>query len=367
MTHNIIFYFIRYIMNMSTREIITFNMNDLKQQIKCYDFSGTHVHDISYKIKNDIMSHDLFAICLKKMYNSINTDFIKSEQKFIKYKNDSISLQRHKQYIKGLFQRISRQKYYQKNSINIKNKCNFINKWYKYHRFRKILCKTGSILKNIYAYKIQTFYRKNTKYPPLFDRNNYFFNNEFVLDGENKYEITRYHLLIKEQYKLIEIKEKEIKEFNLLKNKNSYKLFIKKLNIIKQILKDGIENKPLLINDINLYSDSIKLIDNKLQLTSGYIIVYTFLDKIKEYTEYSKIINNCSILIDNINKFIDNDYTTRQINYDDPIQMINELIQPTSIFREYSIPVQDNQISRLVSNSMYNTPEMQLLRQVSCY
>jgi len=45
-----------------------YNMNDIKPKIKikCYDFSGIHVHNISYKITNDIMSHDLFAICLKK-------------------------------------------------------------------------------------------------------------------------------------------------------------------------------------------------------------------------------------------------------------------------------------------------------------
>jgi len=314
----------------------------------------------------------------KKMFNSIENDFIKSEQEFIKYKNDSISLQEKKQYIKVWFERIhffTRQIYFKKNFININNKSNFIGKWYKYHRFRKILCKTGNILKNIYAYKIQTFYRKNTKYPPLFNRynNNYFSNTRFNQHSEDKYkyDIARHHSLIKEAYKFIEINEKEINEFNLLQNKNRYKLLIKKLNIIKQILKDGIENQPLMIDDLNLYSDSVKLIDNKLQLTSGNIIVYTFLDKIKKFSEYSKIINNCSLLIDNINKFIDNGNATRQINYDEPIQInYDELTSNTPIlFREYSAPVEHNHtpLSRMVSTGMYNTPAMQILRKVSCY
>jgi hypothetical protein len=368
-----------------------YNIKDLKKnkKIKCYDFSGNHIHIISYKTTNNIMSHELFAICLKKMYNSIKKEFTKLQQDIIKYKNESITIKKYQESIKQHFKNIKylkRQIFFEQNKDEIKKKCNLIGTWYKCNKLRKKLVDYVNkriLVKSIYVYKIQSIYRKYrikiyqqfnywvTNSPPRLKRS-VEFNSRSIYQEQmcniryNNNQILQTLLIIKNTYDMLENKEKSIKNFDL--KKNNFKFLIKKLNIIKKNIKDGIENfsTTKLINILNLEYDSIKLIGVKLVLKSGNTVVYTFLDKIKEYVEYSKIICHCSVLVDNIKKFIDEYDENIKINYNSYVQIYNAGIPNVPIsFRQYSVPKPPPQLSRMVSGGMYNTPAMRSLRSVS--
>lgn len=364
-----------------------FNINEFNENIniKCYDFSGYHEHNILSDFTNEKMSHYLFSICLKKTHNSIYKNFEKLKNEIndhnSKRKNVKILNNKIKENFK-LLKNLKRHIYLEKNKKKLKESCKIILRWYKNQKFIHRLLKVindGNLTKNIIVYRLQKIYKKNRKRfldqytllpVPYLRGNNYMYKNSILCDIQfNKREILK--ILNTNKYDIETVKKNQsiINDLDVTFFERKITKLICKLNSINKILKIGIEKSYINCNFLNQKYNNITLKETTLVLQNNFFTVYKPLISIPDYIDYSYIIDNCITLKNELNEYLNSikDKVNCEININSAFNYSPNFINktPNVLFRECSAPRGETVLSRQVSCNVYNSPAVHALRSIS--
>lgn len=366
-----------------------------KQNLVCYDYSGKHFHKISSRVSKKSLSHEIYSICIKKMFNDLNTEFNAVESKIDEYKRfkqNGVSLERSLESNKIELKSLNNDLYYAERIDEITLSSIKIIKWFKHMKFARHLreiVKARTIKLYFYAYKIQRMLRERLfSFDTFLPQNNYGLNYQRkpfdfgsygMIKIENFFDKNNINSNIifvlkclKDIYSNIDRNNLEIDKFNKKKELNKLKSILRTSNEILKSIISGIEgNLNIKIKDLDLPIDSIIFTEGKLKIQSDYIKIYVPIEN-TEYVFYKDIFEisksfskKVSKLIDNFENMVSNTYQMSSFSLINP-NNYNIIKQESRLFRDQSSTVGRPMLSRQVSNSIKSCNMVGALRSVSC-